>query len=152
MVCNIQSRIWSHLDVWGKFTLKGSKVRSISIANRANRSRISACKRDEETEKKLKKGKQRSWTVTLHHCMAARPVNRSQPNLCVCMSHQRNYVRQMVSIWKLVFLGRHVEKRMFLSRKTTAYMTMSCATALAYDTKKCYVLYLGKFNGQNNKP
>ena len=35
----------------------------------------------------------------------------------------------------MIFPGRHVEKRMFLYSKPTAHITLSCATALAYDNK-----------------
>ena len=39
----------------------------------------------------------------------------------------------MVSKFPLVFPGRQVQKRMFPYRKPTAYITLPCATALAWD-------------------
>ena len=47
----------------------------------------------------------------------------------------------MVIKFPLVFPGRQAEKRMFRYRKPTAYRTLSCATALAYDVFR-ELLYL----------
>ena len=106
----------------------------IRAIERANRSRITTCRRDGETEKKKKKAEQKSQNRYISPLCGGAPFEPISTKFDVSVgliniiTYAKNDSRIVIG-----FPGRQVEKRMFPNREPTAYITLPCATALACD-------------------